>query len=196
MNSADIENLIDILRAIPRKQSALLIGIDGCGGSGKSRLARTLASAFSHATIVEMDDFYLPSSLRKDKEFIPGQIGPLFDWRRLKNQVLVPLSQNSRAKYQRYDWNSDSLAEWHTISPEELVIIEGVYSTRRELADFYDFRIWVECPREVRLARGIARDGEGMRKRWESEWMPMEDTYVEGHRPHEAADCVINGYVG
>ncbi len=196
MNSTDIEKLNDILKAIPRKQSTLLIGIDGCGGSGKSTLASELASAFSDVTIVGMDDFYLPSLFRKDKEFILGQIGSTFDWRRLKEQVLIPISQNLPAKYQRYDWNSDSFAEWHTVSPGGIVIVEGVYSTRRELADFYDFRVWVECPREVRLTRGIARDGEGARNLWEKEWMPVEDNYVARHRPHESADWVINSYLG
>ncbi len=193
MNSTDLEKLNDILKDLPRKQPTLLIGIDGCGGSGKSTLARELANFFPNTTIVEMDDFYLPSSLRKDS--IPEEIGSTFDWQRLENQVLIPLSRNLSAKYQRYDWNSDSLADWRTIAPGNLVIIEGVYSTRRELSNFYDFRIWVECPREIRLARGIARDGEGMREIWEMEWMPMEDNYVEIHRPHETADLVLNGYV-
>ena len=37
------------------------------------------------------------------------------------------------------------------------------YSTD-ELAGFYDYKIWVETPREIRLQRGIERDGEEMRK--------------------------------
>jgi uridine kinase len=196
MNSIGIAKIDNILQALSRKQATLLIGIDGCGGSGKSTLARELADAFSNVTIVKMDDFYLPSLLRKDKEFIPGQIGSTFDWQRLKAQVLIPLSQNLYAKYQRYDWDSDSLAEWRIVSPGNVVIVEGVYSTRRELADFYDLRIWVACPREIRLARGLARDGESMRDRWEREWMPLEDIYVQRHRPDETADLVVSGYVG
>ncbi len=195
MTSIEIKNLQTKLEVIPRKRATLLIGIDGCGGSGKSTLAKILARILSNVTIVEMDDFYLPSLLRNGKEFNPEQIGSTYDWKRLKNQVLAPLFQNQNAKYQRYDWNADRLAECHTVAFGGVVIVEGVYSTRTELANFYDFRIWVECPREVRLARGIARDGEEARDRWEREWMPMEDSYVENHKPRENADYVVNGNV-
>ncbi|HEX8747810.1 MAG TPA: hypothetical protein VF717_11470 [Pyrinomonadaceae bacterium] len=195
MSNIDIETLSHILEATQGKQKSLLVGIDGCGGSGKSTLASALASALSQGTVVKMDDFYLPSMFRNDKEFIPEQIGSTFDWRRLKNQVLVPLSENRIARYQRYDWDADSLVEWHAIPVGGIVIVEGVYSTRRELAAFYDFRIWVQCRRELRLARGIARDGVGARDKWEREWMPLEDNYVESHRPHVHADWVINGNI-
>jgi len=31
------------------------------------------------------------------------------------------------------------------------------------------------------------------RARWERDWMPCEDRYVEEQRPHEAADFVVSG---
>ncbi|WP_460288787.1 hypothetical protein [Clostridium sp. CTA-7] len=74
-----------------------------------------------------------------------------------------------------------------------MVIIEGVYSTRKELADFYDFKIFVDCPRELRLRRGIARDGESVKDIWEKVWMVEEDKYMIEHRPSEGADLVVNG---
>ena len=41
------------------------------------------------------------------------------------------------------------------------------------------YTIWVDCPCEVRLRRGVERDGERMRAVWVEEWMPAEDLYVE-----------------
>ena len=64
---------------------------------------------------------------------------------------------------------------------------------RRELADLYDLKIWVECPRAIRLARGIARDGEKARAIWEQDWMPKEDYYVNTHLPRERADLSVSG---
>ena len=86
------------------------------------------------------------------------------------------------------------LAEWHDVAPQGgVVIVEGVYATRRELASFYDLTIWVECPRELWLARGLARDGESARDRWEKEWMPAEHRYVEEQSPHTRADLLWAG---
>jgi len=107
----------------------------------------------------------------------------------LREEVLALLRAGHRARYQRYDWPSDALAEWHDV-PHGNVIIEGVYSTRVELRQFYHLTVWVECPRPVRLARGIERDGETARRRWEEEWMPAEDRYVKEESPHTKADIL------
>jgi uridine kinase len=107
----------------------------------------------------------------------------------LREEVLALLRAGHRARYQRYDWPSDALAEWHDV-PHGIVIIEGVYSTRVELRQFYHLTVWVECPRPVRLARGIERDGETARRRWEEEWMPAEDRYVKEESPHTKADIL------
>ena len=45
-----------------KEQSLLIIGIDGCGGAGKSTLANKIKSIFFTVTVIHMDDFYLPSS--------------------------------------------------------------------------------------------------------------------------------------
>jgi uridine kinase len=87
------------------------------------------------------------------------------------------------------------LAQWHTVPVGGVVVIEGVYAIRRELAELYDFRVWVHCPRETRLARGLERDGEAARDRWVNNWMAAEDLYVEAHKPYEIADLVMDGTV-
>ncbi|MDQ2716828.1 MAG: uridine kinase [Chloroflexota bacterium] len=180
------------LDSLPRKRSTFLLGIDGLGGSGKSVFAQALKRNRADVTVVQMDDFFLPSSQRPLNDPYTKPIGGDFDWQRIYEQVLVPLSQNKEGRYQRYDWGSDTLAEEHTVVPGGMVIVEGVYSTRNELASIYDFKVWVECPRDVRLARGLARDGEEAREVWENDWMVAEDRYVEAHRSHRRADLVID----
>lgn len=184
-------NIISAMDKTPRKQSTLIIGIDGCGGSGKSTLAAKLQKEYANVNVVHMDDFYHLTLLQPGKQ--SKSIGADVDWQRVVSQVLEPISQNLEGNYQRYDWNTDTLAEWHTVPLGGIVIIEGVYSTRRELADRYDLKIWVECPRETRLSRGIERDGEDARDTWENNWMISEDTYVAEHRPKETANMVVSG---
>jgi uridine kinase len=64
------------------------------------------------------------------------------------------------------------------------------------LFPFFDFSIWVECPRSIRLARGLARDGEAARSRWEDDWMPGEERYLETERPRDRAALVCDGARG
>jgi hypothetical protein len=55
-------------------------------------------------------------------------------------QVLQPINQDIEGHFQRYDWEKDDLAEWHTVPIGGIVIIEGIYSIRRELLDKYDLQ--------------------------------------------------------
>lgn len=181
------------LAALPRHGAMLLIGVDGPGGAGKSVFARALAAGAPSAAVVEMDDFFRPSAERLPGDPRNKPAGADFDWPRLREQVLRPLARGAIARYQRYDWDADRLAEWDTVAPGGMVIVEGVYCTRDELAGFYDFRIWIACPRELRLARGIARSGERIRQIWERDWMVAEDLYIAAQRPRERADLVLDG---
>ncbi|MGA1839236.1 MAG: uridine kinase family protein [bacterium] len=175
---------------LPRKQNTLLVGIDGVGGSGKSTLAMVFAKLSPDVQIVHIDDFYLPSNIQPEKQQI---IGDLYDWRRLKTQVLKPLSENRPAKYQIYNWSSDRLEDWVECKPEGIILIEGVFTTSLELRNYYDFLIWVDCPRGLRLERGLNRDGKDARSQWENIWMPAEDRYIEQHNPKDNANVIVYG---
>ncbi|HPG38808.1 MAG TPA: AAA family ATPase [bacterium] len=169
-----------------------LIGIDGPGGSGKSTLAQELANALPGSVVVHHDDFYKPKYLR-DAVARAG-IGEYFDWQRLERQVLQPCAENREIMYQKYDWINDVLDTWQTIPGATSVIVEGVYSIRRELAGYYDLKIWLDCPADVCLVRGIIRDGEAMKEYWQNVWMKQEQEYYRQHQPQLRADIRINIY--
>ncbi len=185
------EDLLALLRERPRRQRTLLVGIDGGGGSGKSTLARQLEAAAGDLTVVEFDDFYLPSRERAHRD--TTEIGGSFDWRRLREQVLAPLARDEPARYQRYDWPSDALAEWHEVPAGGIVLVEGNYSTRQELIGFYDLTLWIEAPVELRVERGVRRGGEHTRGRWLTEWLPEEERYVAAENPAARVDLVLDG---
>ncbi len=186
-----LTQLLSSLDKASRKRSTLLVAIDGCGGSGKSTLANEIQQAHDNVTVVHMDNFFLSSDQLVDAPPKQKPVGADFDWKRLLNQVLEPVSRDKEGRYQRYDWETDRLAEWHIVPIGGIVIVEGVYCFRRELSDKYDVAIWVDCPREMRLSRGLERDGEEAREMWENNWMVSEDIYVQEHKSHERADFVV-----
>jgi uridine kinase len=99
----DREVLADLrsrVSAIDARRRTLLVGIDGHGGSGKSTLDRDLASLLSVATVVQFDDFYRPARERRSGAGrVDGEIAGDFDWRRVRNQVLKPLTTDETARY-------------------------------------------------------------------------------------------------
>jgi uridine kinase len=188
------QKLLRLLGRIERRHATLLVGIDGRGAAGKSTLARRLERASDEIAVVEFDDFYLPLREREARVADPDrEVGGNFDWRRLRDQVLAPLSKDAPASYQRYDWPTDELAEWHTLPVGGTVVVEGNYCTRRELFDFYDYTVWIEAPHELRLERGLRRGGQDTRERWLTEWMPEEERYLEAEHPANRVDLVLDG---
>jgi hypothetical protein len=49
-----------------------------------------------------------------------------------------------------------------------------------------DLVVSVDCPRELRLCRQDERDGEAMRWKGETVWMPEEETVCAGSGSHGA----------
>ncbi len=173
-------NLTENIRALSANQALILVGIDGLGGAGKSTVANSIKENIPNTTIVQMDDFYVPELTRSD-------------WDRVYVQVIAPLENNSVGSYQRFDWDAKKLAECREVIPKGVVIIEGVYALHGKLRGRYDYKVWVEAPYEVRLQRGLERDGEEARSQWVNEWMPIEEEYKESEKPHESADLIIDG---
>ena len=180
----------DIVRLVALAGPRVRVGIDGPGGSGKSRLAAELIRCWpTGAALVHGDDFGRPTS---DPARSEQRIGGLFDLSRLEREVLEPHERGVPIRYRRYDWSADRLGEWVTAPHDSTLIVEGVYCTHPSIRDRYHFLIWVEADRPTRLARGLARDGESARSCWEDIWMPVEDRYRAEHRPDDAAHLVLD----
>ena len=156
-----------------------IIAIDGCGGAGKTTFAASLAGSLDHCPIIHTDDF---ASWDHPVDWYP----------RLIEQVLEPLRQNHVAHYQKFDWQANQLGQWETLEPCYVMILEGVSASRSEFRRYLSFSIYIETNRELRLKRGIERDGEEMLPLWQ-QWMAEEDEYVLRDRPQEYADIVISG---
>ena len=154
------------------------VGVDGKGASGKTTLAAAVAAALPDAVVVHVDDFARPSVATWERE-------------RFVEQVLAPLASGRPARYERWDWGTDASLGWAGVPVGVPVVVEGVSSTDVRLGVPWDVTLWVDVPREVRLARALARDGEAMREQWVERWMPAEDAYEAAQRPQDRVDVVV-----
>ena len=173
----------DVVAATPALGSVRLVVVDGPAGSGKTTFAERLAAAVGGTRVLHMDDFY------------EGWSGALTGdvWRRLDQQVLRPLAAGGDGSYRRYDWAEGAFAQTPTVVPTAaVVVLEGVGSAARPIDPFASLRVWVEAPEDVRIARGIERDGEHLRREW-IRWLDVERAHFATDRTRERADLVVDG---
>jgi uridine kinase len=156
-----------------------LVGIDGCGGAGKTTFATRLARAAGQAPIVHTDDF-------------ASHDVPIDWWPRLLAEVIEPLLAGRRATYSAYDWVRRTAGPTRHVDPAPLVVIEGVGACRGAWRRRLVASIWIDTPREERLRRGLARDGAELADFWR-DWMIAEDRYVAAEDPAGHVDIVVDG---
>jgi uridine kinase len=168
-----------IQAAEPRAGRTRVVAIDGRAGSGKSTLAAALVDRLDAATI-HMDDIF------------PGWDGLAAAAPLLTEQVLEPLLNGRPAKYRRYDWEQGAYAEWVAVEAHPVLIVEGCASGSLVAAPYLSLLIWIDAPVDVRMDRGITRDGETFRPHWQR-WAGQEDVHFATERTAERADVTIDG---
>ncbi|NNH68491.1 hypothetical protein HLB23_01100 [Nocardia uniformis] len=168
-----------VARGEPRLGATKLVAVDGPGGAGKSTLADGLAAA-CHGIVLHTDDF-------------ASWDHPLDWWPRLERQILAPIAAGRPGRYQRYDWGTGALSEWHEVDPPQVLILEGVSAARGAVRDRLTLSIWVETPANVRLTRGLERDGVDALPLWQR-WMADEDAHFATDRTREHADVIVSGH--
>ena len=191
--AAAAELVSDAIDAAAPEGPALIVGIDGPGGAGKSTLARELALLRDDVAIVEGDDFYRPLNESTRAALTPIEaVDLLFDWERMRDEVLAPLVRGEDARYRRYDWPTERLGQdVATVGAHGVVVVEGSYVARPALRGYLDLIVVVEAPRDLCLVRQLER-GENEPEQI-ARWRAAEDWYLERQDPKRVADLVVDG---
>ena len=154
-----------------------LVCIDGPAGSGKTTLSAALATEVWSARVVHCD------------EMLAGW-GGLSGLAASVSALVTPLAAGGTGRWRRWDWVADGWAEEHEVAPGGLLVLEGVGSWSPEIAHLVSVLAWVEAESEVRLQRGLERDGEQMREHWER-WRREEDALHARLRTRDHADVLL-----
>jgi len=195
-SSAAVSSILDLVAGRAKTTDRpVVIAIDGPSSSGKSILA-TAVVLRSGAAVLEGDDFYrdtLPSLSAAQRDAISdaAAVDAVIDWERLRDEGLLPLRAGHAATFQPYDWgaNNGRLASAKTIPAAKLIIVEGVYAARPELADLIDFAIYLGIDPDVRAKRYAQREDD---PGWRGFWERGEVYYFSDVRPPATFDLQLD----
>ncbi|NYH80430.1 hypothetical protein FHR84_003787 [Actinopolyspora biskrensis] len=175
----------EALRQPPALGPVRLITVDGPSGAGKSTFAdlvfaRTRAAGVE-ARLVRTDDFATWEQ-------------PVQWWPRFRAGVLEPLSRGAPGRYRRVEWPGGVPVDGAVVevAVPEVLLLEGVSSGRRSIADRIGVSVWVEAADPAaRLERAVARDGESARAEL-VRWQEFERRWFASDRTRERADLVVH----
>lgn len=167
-----------VLAAPPTLGTGRLVCVDGPAGSGKTTVATALGEVVPEAQVVHCDE------LLQGWRGLPGLAATV-------RSLLTPLAAGREGAWRRWDWLADGWAETHPVRPGGLLVLEGVGCWSPAIADLVGCLVWVEAGSDLRLARGIERDGEHMRPHWEQWRIDEQELFARLHtRDH--ADLVVS----
>jgi uridine kinase len=175
-----LERLASEIEAI-RVPHATRVGVDGFDAAGKTALADELSAVLQDRGRIVVrasaDSFHRPAEERyaRGRDSPEGYYRDSFDYGSLRRYVLA----------------SDRPAD-------ALLVLDGVFLARRELADCWDNRIFVAIGEEESVRRGVLRDAwflggeDEARRLYEQRYVPGQRIYLEEARPVESANAVVD----
>ena len=171
-----------------------IVALDGRGGIGKSTLAIALAQRLG-ASVIDSDDFYTGEPLEGWMALSPPERADrCINWRR-QEALLQTLTAGDTANWQAYDWERDDgtlTSAWQQCHPTDIVILEGTFSSRRELDGVINIRLLAIAEPEDQRRRFIEREGPTEWIEWAPIWQDAEDHYFARVMPADSFDAIVD----
>lgn len=177
----------------------VVVAIDGIDGAGATHfaddLAMVLVATGRSVFRASLDDFHRSRAERhaRGADSPEGYYRDSFDYSTFRRVLLEPFRLGGSTAFvtAAFDHRRDAAipAKWRTGPQDAILIVDGVFLLRSELAGLWNFTVWIDVPREIAEQRMIDRDG------------PIEDAqryrggqelYLAEANPRAAASVIID----
>jgi uridine kinase len=172
--------LADVADQVPTGRRAR-VGVDGRGGAGKTvfadELAAVLTAAGRRVLRASVDGFHRPRAdrYRRGRESAVGYWLDAYDYDRMAGALLDPFGRGEPVRTAVHDVRTDAALDLPPVpvGRADVLIVDGVFVHRDELAPYWDFSLYLHVDLAVSLARMSVRDA-----------LPIETTrrYTGAHR--------------
>lgn len=166
-----IEALLDLCKSSPS-----IIAIDGPAGAGKTTLASVLRAGLTSkkVSVVHMDDLY--GGWEISEGFTARLAALVKDFKAGRPHQL-----------EIYDWHMKRFTSQRTVSPCDILIIEGVGAGQRAIRGDLNALIWLEIDDDQGLERVLSRDGREIEEQM-VRWQQLQQEHFLREETKNAAD--------
>ncbi|MCB9091528.1 MAG: uridine kinase [Halobacteriovoraceae bacterium] len=178
-----------------------IIAVSGGSGSGKTTYARLLQKKLGdeNSAILYQDSYYRDQS--RNFDYDGGSVN--FDHPDalefpLLESHLIELKKGNSIQVPIYDFATHTRIKKSEHFPlKEYVIVDGILLFSQDpLVEIFDYKIFIDCPEELRYERRLNRDvkergrtPEGVHNQFYNQVKPMHDQFVEPTK--NIADLVV-----
>lgn len=207
-----LEHLAQRIDAVSPTTRPTRVAVDGADAAGKTTPADELAAvlrgrARARAREViraSIDGFHRPRAerYRRGESSPEGCYHDTFDHQALRRVLLEPLGPRGDRTYQQavFDHRTDRpVADPPaTAAADAVLLFDGVFLLRPELADQWDLLIFVSAAFERTLERARTRDlalfgsSAEVERRYRERYIPAQLLYFAEARPAERADVIVH----
>ena len=142
---------------------AILIGIAGGTGSGKTSIAKAIASDFgkSEVALIEQDSYYkdLSDLTMEERAIVNFDHPDSVDYALMKDHI-NKLIHGENVDIPIYDFTTHTRkTETQLFEKHRIIILEGILALfHQDIRDMMDIKIYVETADDIRIIRRITRD--------------------------------------
>ena len=193
-----LERAAAAIALLPRDRR-VLVAVDGVDGAGKTTFADRLALLLDRPVVrASADDFLNPAVVRhaRGRESPEGFFLDSYDLDALRRLLLDPFAAGAPFRRRAFDVHADRPVHGadEQAPPDALLLLDGLFLHRDELAGCWEFSIFLDVPFETTAARMAARDGTSPDPHHPTmqRYVGAQLLYFEACDPHRRANIVID----
>jgi uridine kinase len=150
---------------------------------------------------IHVDDFHNPKAIRyagDDQAY--NYFNKSFNINLIIEKLLSPLQKKRPVslKIMTLNWETDKYENKreYAIKQDTIVILEGVFLFRKELAPYIDYKIFLDIPFDESKKRAIERDPQAIVSKYNVKYLPAQVKYLQEYPPPLIADMIIDNANG
>lgn len=185
-----------------------IVGINGVDGSGKTQFAAKLSSYFDQVVCIHIDDFHNSKQYRyrRGEESPEAFYYDSINYDGFVNSTLKPIKRAERypvrIKSKLFNLEQDHEdIQFTEISNDSVVLVEGIFLFRPEIAQLLDMKIFIDCDFDITLKRMKNRDVKDgnnhqairdYERRTQRKYVRGQELYFSDISPRSVADIIID----
>lgn len=199
------DKIMERMKHLKELERPSIIGIDGLSGAGKTTITETITRELTtkgyKVVVIHIDDLIEERANRYNTghpewyEYYSMQ----WDVQGIKEKLFEAVHEKVNYLHLKFYDKENDRCYLKSVNIEQcnVLLIEGIFLQRKEWKDFFDYMIYLDCPKKVRSERVLQRDAyigdmEERFNKYERRYWMGEDYYLQEASPLQNSDIVID----